>query len=138
MKTRIINILPPPPAYEYVRGDARPEIFWEQAAGTWVGLFRGDWPDLLGEEILKITDEFSYEFWRLDLRADKIYRHTFKNGLVQRIFPAEKKRTRWGVRTAWIMSSPQLLECLRQNRESKIILHLNGLGDWLNQEIIKS
>jgi glycosyltransferase involved in cell wall biosynthesis len=137
MKSRIINILPHPPAYEFIKGDARPEIYWEQAPGTWVGLFRGDWPDLLGEEVLKITDEFNYEFWRLDLRADKIYSHTFKNGLVQRIFPADKIKTRRGIKTAWDISSPHLLEYLQQNQENKIILHLNGLGELLNQEIIQ-
>ena len=88
---KIISILPHPPAYDLYKNEPRPRINWDTPAGDWVGIWGYDWADQIGNEILKRTDKFKYEVWQPDLRADKIYSHTFESGLKHKLFPAEKK-----------------------------------------------
>ncbi len=137
MKLRVINILPHPPAYEYIQDDNRPDIFWDTPSGSWVGLFRGDWPDLIGRELLKISNEFNYEVWRPDSRAERIYSHTFDDGLVHKIFPATKEKTIWRKKKRIDVNSDFMLKNLEQEINSETILHLNGTGHRICREIIQ-
>jgi len=91
-RLKIIHIMNHPPAYEEYSDKPRPEINWDSSDGSWVGIWGYDWADQLASEILKITDEFEHEVWQPDLRADKIYSHTFENRLIHRMFPAYKKK----------------------------------------------
>jgi glycosyltransferase involved in cell wall biosynthesis len=134
---RVINILPLAPAYEYIKDDRRPPINWDTKSGRWVGLFRGDWGDFIGREVLKVRDELDYEFWRLDLRTDKIYSYTFENGLIHRIFPARQIKKYYGFKYKPEVVSPQLIESLRKMLTENTILHLSGTGNCINREIIK-
>lgn len=77
-----------PPAYEEYSDKPRPVINWNTPNGNWVGIWGYDWSDQLASEILKITYAFEHEVWQPDLRADRIYSHTFENGLTHRMFPA--------------------------------------------------
>ena len=63
MKTKIINILYHPPAYEAYINQPRPEINWDTPDGNWVGIWGYDWPDVIGNEVLKLTDELEYDVW---------------------------------------------------------------------------
>ena len=69
-----------PPAYEIYKGEQRPEINWETNDNSWVGIWGYDWGDLLGNAILSQTNEFEFEVWQNDLRADRIYEYTFDVG----------------------------------------------------------
>jgi glycosyltransferase involved in cell wall biosynthesis len=127
LKTRVINIIPHPPAYEYIGDNERPEINWDTIDGAWVGMWRGDWSDLLGCQILKLTKEFDYEVWRPDLRAHKIYSHKFEDGLVHRTFPAYLKFFFYGIKFRTLIESPEIISGIYREKEThKIILHLNS------------
>ena len=91
MKKKIINILHHPPPYNLYHNDTPPKINWTTPEGNWVGIWGYDWPNQIGNEILKITDEFDYEVWQPDLKADKIYSYEFENGLVHKLYPAYKR-----------------------------------------------
>lgn len=137
MKIKVINILPKPPAYEYINQSERSGINWDTPDGSWVGIWENDIPDLFGQEILKINGNIEYEIWRPDLRADKIYSHTFKSGVRHMSFPAKKKKTLIGLKRREQISSPAMLECLSKTADTKTILHLHTLGDYLDQEIVR-
>ena len=93
-KIKIIHIMNHPPAYEEYSNQPRPDWNWNTPDGSWVGIWGYDWSDQLASQILKITDEFDHEVWQPDLRADKIYSHTFENGLTHRMFPAVENTNR--------------------------------------------
>lgn len=79
------------PAYKEYANKSRPAINWDTPEDSWVGIWGYDWSDQLASEILKLTNEFEHEVWQPDMRADKIYSHTFKNGLTHRMFPVVEK-----------------------------------------------
>lgn len=138
MKTKIINILPHPPCYEAYLKEPRPHINWDTPFGQWVGIWGYDWPDQLGGQILKITDKFEYEVWQPDLRADKIYSHSFENGLTHRLFPAKNKLVLYGFKPINHIYSGILLEEVKKElSHNNIIVHLNGGFDIMNKVIIE-
>lgn len=137
MKVKIINILYHLPIYEYIHNNERPEINWDTPNGSWVGMWRGDWPDLIGSEILKLTKEFEYEVWRPDLRADRIYCHRFENGIIHKSFPAVLIKKMIGLKIVNTVSSQRMLESLENLGYKKFLMHINTPGSWLNQEIIE-
>lgn len=138
MKTRIVNILPHKPDYDYMQDKPRPVINWDTPAGEWVGIYRNEIPDKLGGEVLKYTQEFVYEVWQPDYRADKVYSHQFEDGLVHRLFPAEDTKTWHGIKRMKEVSSPVMLDYLREYaREHLLILNLNGDFCQLNFDILE-
>ena len=138
-KTKIINILYHPPPYDAYRNSPRPEINWDTPDGNWVGIWGYDWPDVIGNEVLKITDEFDYEVWQPDLRADKIYSYRFENGLVHRLFPAKTARRVYGIKIVWeVLSSDLMKRISEESNERQVVLHINTLAQYLNYQIIKN
>jgi glycosyltransferase involved in cell wall biosynthesis len=137
MKTRIINIIQHPPAYEYINSSERPQINWDTPDGSWVGIWENDISDLVGKEILKISSNIEYEVWRPDLRADKIYSHIFESGVMHQSFPAKKKKNLFGLKKVAQIFSPSMLEYLKRTADRNSILHQNTVGDYLNQEILR-
>lgn len=134
MKPKIINILPHPPAYEAYWDSPKPVINWDTKDGSWVGIWGYDWPDLLGEEILKISDDFEYEVWQIDLRSDKIYSHRFDSGLIHKLFPAEIIKSGyfpWKHKT--IYSSKMIDELKKIYNNKKVIIHLNEIFDTITK-----
>lgn len=91
---KIIHVINHPPAYEEYANDPNLTFRWETPAGHYIGISGNDWSDQLASEVLKITDEFEHEIWQPDLKADKIYNYTFKNGLIHRLFPAFEKQNK--------------------------------------------
>jgi len=128
MKTwKVINIMVHPPAYELFRDEPRPEINWDTPDGRWVGIWGYDWADLIGKEVLKLTNEFGYEVWQPDLRADKIYMYTFETGLVHRLFPAVSRETLLGFKLVDEVHSAQMARILSKHvDEERVVVHLNG------------
>jgi len=133
-KIRIINVLSETPAYESYRNSPRPKINWDTPGGSWVGIWGYDWPDLLGEEILKISDDFEYEVWQPDLRADKVYSHCFDNGLIHKLFPAEIMKSGYFPWKHKALYSPGLIyELINIYNNKKIIIHLNEIFDTITK-----
>lgn len=139
MKTKIINILYHPPAYEHFHSEKRPGIIFNTNNGTWVTIKNDEWPDLLGNEVLKLTDEFEYEVWQPDPRADKIYSHRFENGLVHKLFPARLKTSLYKGKIEKIIKSNTLLKAIeKEMNNEQIILNINSSPlIYLNFKIIK-
>ena len=138
MKTRIINILPHKPDYDFMQDKPRPPVNWDTPDGQWVGIYRNEIPDKLGEEILKFTDEFEFEVWQPDYRADKMYSHRFEDGLVHRLFPAQDVQTLHGIKLRKEVSSPALLKFLKKEAEKdQIIVNLNGDFCRINFEVLE-
>ncbi len=136
-KIKIINIVPHPPAYDCYADTPRPKITWEIGENQWVGIWNIEWPDLIGNEILKLTDEFIYEVWQPDPRARNIYSCTYSNGLTHKLFPAKIHLKRVGFKRIQEVYSPELYHKLWYEIKTKqIILHLNDLSFQINQDII--
>lgn len=138
MKTRIINILTHKPDYHFLENKPRPAINWDTPQGGWVGIYRNEIPDKLGEEVLKVSNEFEYEVWQPDYRADKMYSHRFEDGLVHRLFPAEDVKELHGfkIRTQ-IHSQPLINYLLEYAARHKVVINMNGDFCTINFEILK-
>ena len=127
MKPHIINILPHEPDYRFKVDDPRPPVSWDTSDGQWVGIYRNEIPDKLGKEVLQFTDEFEYEVWQPDYRADQVYSHRFEDGLVHRLFPAHQEKEWYGVKQRMTLHSPALLAYLESYRQTHpVIVNLNG------------
>jgi len=127
-KSKIIYIMSHSPAYEMYKNESRPEINWDIPNGSWVGIWGYDWGDQLGNAVLAQTNDFEFEVWQPDLRADKIYEYKFKTGLVHKLFPAELKKTSSGKFT---FSLP-IIDTIKTERKSKnIFLHTGILVDFV-------
>ena len=126
MRPKIINILPHEPDYEFV--GERPEVHWDTSDGQWVGIYRNEIPDKLGREVLQYTDDFEYEVWQPDYRADQVYSHRFEDdGLVHRLFPATTTRERHGLKTIEHLHTPTMEAYLdRYVRENEVVINMNG------------
>jgi len=138
MKPRkIINIMCHPPAYNLFWNDPKPEINWDTPDGKWVGVWGKDWAELIGKEVLKLSDEFIYEVWQPDLRADKIYTHTFSDGLVRRLFPAVSVGRFYGLKKRKYVFSQSICRSLAiENMKNEIVVHLNGVHSGISRSIL--
>ena len=123
-KPKIINIMPHGPAYHFTSPSERPDIWWEKEGGSWLGIWAREWPDLCGEAVLKETDEYSWEVWQPDYRADRIYSKTLETGVIHRLFPAKEKVYRPGIKPQIGFFSKAMLLRLRELQDVPIILTL--------------
>jgi glycosyltransferase involved in cell wall biosynthesis len=117
-KLKIIHIMNHLPAYEEYPDKPRPAINWDTSNDSWVGIWGYDWSDQIANEVLKLTDEFEHEVWQPDVRADKIYSHTFENRLIHRSFPAS-------ITSHEEIYSPQMLDFIPiSEHNDRYIFHL--------------
>ena len=130
-KTKIIYVISQPPAYDLMKENSRPPIYWDTSDGNWLGIFERDWGVRLGNAILNKTNDLKFEVWRPDERADDVYTYKFENGLVHKSFPAEKIK----IKKNTIIFSKLLIEAFEY--ENNIIIHvgLNGLIFWYLKDI---
>ena len=134
---KIINVIYHLPDYDSYINEPLPAVNWKTPEGSIVGIGGGNFADLLGSEILKVTDEFEYEVWQPDLRADKVYSHKFRDGLVQKRFPACYKKTFHGLKIVQHLQSPELVNSIFQNKNGNVIINLNSDPSIpLNMQII--
>ena len=138
MKTHVINILPHEPDYRFMADDPRPPVHWDTPDGQWVGIYGNEIPNKLGKEVLQYTDEFAYEVWQPDYRADTMYSHRFENGLVHRLFPAHREKEIHGLKLRLRLHAPQLIQYLLEySQQHPVVVNLNGDLNPLNVAIMK-
>jgi glycosyltransferase involved in cell wall biosynthesis len=137
-QAKIINIMPKFPHYELFWNEPRPTINWDTAKGEWVGIWGLDWLDLIGNETLKLTDEFEYEVWQPDLRADRIYTCRYSNGLVHKLFPARLKRKAYGFKKREYVFSTSLADnLLLESKRKPVILRIDVVNPGIGREVLK-
>jgi glycosyltransferase involved in cell wall biosynthesis len=137
-KTKIVNIMPHGPAYHFSPGE-KPDIYWEKPDGSFLGLWTREWPDLLGEAVLNQTDKYDWEVWQPDYRADRIYSKKLDTGVCHRLFRANDKTYRQGLKSIKAIFSEEMLPLLREiNNPIILVLHAaRGLSSPFYSEIIK-
>lgn len=113
-----------PPAYSEFSNQEKPPVHWVLPNGEWVGIWGEEWGDLMGAEIMKADPEIEFEVWQPDLRADKVYSHTFDGGLKHLHFPAQEKYFWYGLKRHNYISSNQLINLIKSNLSEITILHL--------------
>lgn len=123
-KPRIINIMPSVPAYHFASPSERPDVWWKKADGDWLGFWTREWPDLLGEAVLKQTDQYAMEVWQPDHRAERIYTKILDTGVTHRLFPANWKIYRPGIRQQNGYYSESIISQLRKIQDTPIVLTL--------------
>ena len=135
---RVVHVLGTLSSYQLADEQNAPAVRWETDAGTWVGVFDQHWSDLLCRAILSVTSCFELEVWQPDLRADRIYQHTFDDGLKHVLFPAWSEALSsdefavdpFGIECPALFESIELLE-------AGTILHLNELTNALTERILQ-
>ncbi|MBC8551854.1 MAG: glycosyltransferase [Candidatus Brocadiales bacterium] len=125
MHVQIINIMPHGPAYHF-SSDGKPDVWWEKPDGSWLGFWAREWPDLLGEAVLKQTDQYEWEVWQPDYRADRIYSKTLETGVTHRLFPAEERIYKLGFESRKGFFSEAMISYLKESQNNPIILKLYG------------
>lgn len=139
MKIKIINILPHIPDYDFLSSEPRPPVNWDTPDGNWVGIYRNEIPNKLGREVLKFTDEFEYEVWQPDYRADKMYSHCFEDGLTHRLFPAKDVKELHGLKIKSELRSPEMVTFLDDySQTNEVVINLNGDFCNLSYDILKN
>jgi glycosyltransferase involved in cell wall biosynthesis len=135
-KYRIINILPDLPPYQAWGTKPPPEVHFTTPT-SWIAMFGYDWPNIVGGYLLKYSDDFEFEFWQPDLRADKVYTHVWENGLVQKNFPAVQHRVLTGIKPTISHLSPAMNDELERliREDNRIIVHLNARIHPVMQDI---
>ncbi|MFN8258876.1 MAG: glycosyltransferase family 4 protein [Bacteroidales bacterium] len=138
MEFKVINIINHAPAYDIHRDRPRPAINWDTPNGKWVGIWGFEWHDILGNNVLRMTNDLTYEVWQPDDRADKIYEHIFPNGLVHKLFPAIYKSYVFGFKLHRDITSDILVEELEKevNRKQPLVLHVNAGYRYINVPIL--
>lgn len=129
-RARLISVMPYGPAYDYYKGK-EPEHKWTRPDGGTVGFWAREWMDLLGAEVLKRTDRFSWEVWQPDGRADRVYEKELPTGVLHKLFPAEELRRPWPHKASWL-SSPRLFSELGEGAGERRIYLLYGTYGFRN------
>ena len=94
----IIFIISFSPKYENLtERSAKPIHSWQNPKGELIGVWIQDFAHYFGFNLLKFYPFLHFEVWRPDFRAEKIYEHTFENGLVHRSFPVARKSYQQGL-----------------------------------------
>lgn len=107
-----------------------------------IGIWRDDWGHVFAKDVRSHYTDISYEVWRPDFRADKIYIHRFDDGVVHRSFPAEKVIFRMGLKTSKFWSSKALLSRLErvvnENQYTQdLLLHFPLDFSYIGHAILK-
>lgn len=127
--------MPHGPAYDFA-SDEKPDVFWEKPDGSFLGFWTREWPDLLGEAVLKETDKYDWEVWQPDCRADKIYSKKLETGATHFLFPAGIKSYRPGLRSLNGIYSENIISHLKKLLDTPFILQLHGFRIPFYNEVL--
>jgi len=129
--------MPHGPAYHFSPNE-KPDILWEKTDGSWLGFWPREWPDLLGDAVLNVTDRYDWEVWQPDYRADQIYSKTLNTGIRHLLFPATDRVYRPGVRPVNGIYSEEIISRLKDIAGTYFILQLHGFRIPFYNEILKA
>jgi glycosyltransferase involved in cell wall biosynthesis len=110
--TLVVNIHANVPPYAIAGDDDPPDVRWDRADGTWLGVWTREWPDVLGEAVLAGTDRLAWDVWQPDVRADRAHAVTLPSGVTHRLFPAQLRTFRPGVLACPAVDSDAILDAL--------------------------
>ncbi|OGF65040.1 MAG: hypothetical protein A2Y62_16550 [Candidatus Fischerbacteria bacterium RBG_13_37_8] len=137
-KIKCIAITAEPPPYKLFWNDSRPKISWDISENQWIGLWEYEWANVLAQEMLKLTDDFTFEYWQPDLIANTTYVHSLANNISHKLFPAAHKKKLYGLKTIQELFSPSMIAHLQaEAADNDFILHLHG-NPLLFKNIINS
>ena len=97
----IIYLIGFSPKFAYLKNNKslfRAAKIWKNNKGQKIGIWSEDWGNQLGAEFKKKYPDINYEVWRPDIRADKIYKYKFENGVINKSFPVNKGISMSGIR----------------------------------------
>jgi glycosyltransferase involved in cell wall biosynthesis len=137
---KIISIMPHGPCYHFSPDD-KPDYWWKKPDGSWLGFWTREWLDILGEAVLKETDQYDWEVWQPDYRAERIYSKTLDTGVIHRLFPAKQKLYRPGIRPQKSFFSKPMISRLKTLQSDKMVLMLynsHGFNVPFFNEILKA
>ncbi|UCG30876.1 MAG: glycosyltransferase [candidate division WOR-3 bacterium] len=138
LKRKIINIMPFCPPYDLYWNDPRPRVNWDVPNGQWVGIWEYDWLNQIGTEVLMLTDDFVFEIWQPDYRADRVYSHTFPDGLVHRLFPAIGRKQMYGVkRIVFPQSESMMTYLVKEIQTSNILVRVMAMDKGIARDILR-
>jgi len=110
------------PKFGYEIGNnalSRADHIWYNNHGQKIGVWLEDWGFQLGVKIIGKYQNIKWEVWRPDVRAEKVYSHTFYNNLTTKSFPIEYVRLWSGIRKSNFIYSPQMLNYLEKYIKDK-------------------
>lgn len=134
---KVVNIIPHPPAYNYLETGKKLTITFEQEDGTWCGFDTWDWADNVGAEVLKLKHDIQYEVWQPDLNAQKIYEYKCDTGVTRKLFPAKEINYKFKYGRKNIIFSEYMLNTLEEYSRNKFILNLNSWRDGFSEILFK-
>ncbi|MCB9274498.1 MAG: glycosyltransferase [Lewinellaceae bacterium] len=131
MNCKVVFVIPHIPDYDDMADMPRPDINWDTPDGNWVGIWGLDWGNQIGDNILKYFPELEFEVWQPDLRADKVYSHTFESGVVQRLIPAS-------ILNGEVVSEPMMreLEKAIAVRPRGLVIQVDGRRSALSENLL--
>ena len=100
----------------------------DNKTGQKIGVWRRDWAFQLGAKMLEHFPDVTWEVWRPDERADKLYKHIFEDGIVAKSFPVKHIRLWSGLKKHNFIFSPKMIENLdlhvKRNKHKNTLLVL--------------
>lgn len=125
----IIYLMTFSPKFGYIKGNNsldRAAHIWQNSKDEQIGVWHEDWAFQLGNKIIDKYDNYTWEVWRPDIRADKVYSHIFDNGLLTKSFPVKKIKIWSGIKKSEFIYSPDMLLYLEEyiNNKPKNIEYL--------------
>lgn len=122
-RIHIIAILGFSPKYEYEEDEnkiiATSIHYWRNKKGELIGVWKEDSMHHRGFFFLECYPDIIWEAWRPDIRADKVYEHTFENGFIHKSFPVSYIKTWNGIRRKKEIYSPLMEDCLNNYIKKK-------------------
>lgn len=100
-KLHIIYLIPFSPKYEFTDEKKQIELSshsWRNEKGEFIGVWFEDGAVQRGLYLLKHLPNLTWEVWRPDVRAEKVYHHDFGNGLICKSFPIDQVKYWDGLR----------------------------------------
>lgn len=138
-KTRVVFIITFSPKYEEWGDKPKPINNWTTPSGKWVGIWAGDWGDILLKGLVDHYPEYDCEVWQPDLRADRQYSVNVQNRLRHRNFPATMVRRAKRSRFVQEIFSAEIVQkvCEHDGEDTVFMLPVSVDTKW-TREITKS
>lgn len=134
-KIKVINIIQHCPPYEWYKAN-KPQVHWDIGPDKWVGIWDHDIAAQIGAAVLARSSEFDYEVWHPDHHAEKVYEHTFENGVKHIHFPAVYFNKQYGLKRIQQIRSDVLIKKLSEEINKKVIIHLNEIFDNISRQVL--